>query len=135
MIFIDTGAFIALWVDHDGRHSAAEAALAALREERARLFTSNFVLDEAVTHVGRFAGAKFVAEQARNILDSKAITMLRPDEEDERSALVLYEKYADQRLSFTDAVSLALMRRHRIKRAFTFDAHFAYAGFSLWPRG
>lgn len=133
MIFIDSGAFIALWVAQDGQHETATKALGALKTEGARLCTSNFIVDEAVTFVGRRAGAAFAAERARNILDSKAMTVLRPDAEDERAALTLYEKYADQGVGFTDAVSFALMRRHRIKRAFTFDRHFAQAGFTLFP--
>ncbi len=133
MIYFDTGAFIALWVAKDGRHDAARVVLQSVRDERIRLFTSNFVLDEAVTHAGRLAGSRFAAERLRNILDSKTLTVLRPDERDERGALALYEKYADQKVSFTDAVSFALMRRNGIKRAFAFDRHFELAGFELWP--
>lgn len=133
MTFVDSGAFIALWVAQDGQHDTAANALAALKAEGARLCTSNFVVDEAVTFVGRRAGVAFSAERARNILDSKAMPVLRPDAEDERVALTLYEKYADPGVGFTDAVSFALMRRHRIKRAFTFDRRFAQAGFTLFP--
>lgn len=134
MTFIDSGAFIALWIAQDGQHTSAVQALEDLKGEGARLFTSNFVIDEAVTFVGRRAGPGFVVERARRILDSKAMTVLRPDAEDERAALTLYEKFADQGVGFTDAVSFALMRRHRIKRAFTFDRHFALAGFELFPK-
>lgn len=133
MIFVDSGAFIALWVAQDGKHETATKALALLKEEGARLCTSNFVLDEAVTFVGRRAGAAFAAQKGRNILDSKVMTVLRPDAEDERLALDLIVKYADQGVGFTDAVSFAVMRRHRLKRAFTFDRHFADEGFTLFP--
>jgi hypothetical protein len=34
----------------------------------------------------------------------------------------------------TDCVSFALMRRHDLNRAFTFDRHFADAGFEVVPR-
>jgi predicted nucleic acid-binding protein len=40
-------------------------------------------------------------------------------------------RFADQRLSLTDAVSFETMRRHRITHAFAFDRHFEIAGFSL----
>jgi predicted nucleic acid-binding protein len=42
--------------------------------------------------------------------------------------------FGDQAVSFTDALSFAVMRRMRIERAFSFDRHFALAGFELWPR-
>jgi predicted nucleic acid-binding protein len=63
------------------------------------------------------------------------LTILRPDPDDEGRAVELLEKFADQKLSFTDAVSFALMRRHRLARAFTFDRHFARAGFEIVPGG
>lgn len=59
--------------------------------------------------------------------------MLRPTVEDEVDALRGFAKFADQRVSFTDCVSFALMRRHRIAKAFAFDQHFEYAGFTRWP--
>lgn len=62
------------------------------------------------------------------------LTILRPDVSDESAALDLFRKFADQKVSFTDCVSFALMRRHRLKKAFTFDRHFAGAGFEVWPR-
>ena len=134
MTFFDTGAFIALWLAQDGRHQDAVKALESLRREGGRLCTSSFVLDEAITLVGRRAGAGFAADRARGVLDSKAMSVLRPEAEDERFALTLFEKFSDQGVGFTDAVSFALMRRHHIKRAFTFDRHFHSAGFTLHPK-
>ncbi len=42
-------------------------------------------------------------------------------------------KLADQGPSFTDCVSFVLMKRRRLRRVFTFDRHFAAAGFEMWP--
>ncbi len=44
----------------------------------------------------------------------------------------LFEKYADQRVSFTDCISFVLMRRHKIRQVFSFDRHFELAGFVVW---
>lgn len=42
-------------------------------------------------------------------------------------------RFADQRLSLTDAVSFEVMTRRRLRRALTLDRHFAVAGFELAP--
>ena len=42
----------------------------------------------------------------------------------------LVEKYLDQSLSFTDGLTVALMKRHRIKKIFSFDSDFDLFGVS-----
>ena len=134
MIFIDTGAFLARYLERDEYHGAALRGFTRIQRERLPAATSAHVLDEAITLLGRWAGHSFAAERARAVLASRAIRVLRPVEDDEVRALAVFEKYADQGISFTDAVSIALMRTRRMQEAFTFDRHFALAGFTLWPQ-
>ena len=104
MIFVDTGAFLARHLANDQHHEAAAAGWRRL-----------------------------AAERARALLASTALTILRPEARDENEALRWLEKLGNQAVSFTDCVSFALMKRHRLPRAFGFDRHFIAAGFSLWP--
>ena len=134
MIFVDTGAFLARHLPRDHHHDSSREAWGALASGSVSLLTSNFVLDETFTLLGRWASYGFAADRAAAILTSKNIEILRPDADDELAALDLFRKFADQRASFTDCVSFALMRRHGISRAFSFDRHFELAGFELWPR-
>lgn len=131
MVFVDTSVFLARYLRNDQFHGAALTIWRGLERSEARLYTSNFVLDETLTLLGRRANYAFAAERGAAIYASQALRILRPDEADERVALELFAKYADQRVSFTDAVSFALMRRHRLERAFSFDRHFAHAGFAV----
>lgn len=133
MIFVDTGAFLARYLAKDQHHEAARRAWRELETSRLPCATSSLVLDELVTLLCRRAGASFGAETGRRILASPSIKILRPAIKDEEAALGLLEKFGDQSLSFTDAVSFALMRQARITRAFGFDRHFTAAGFELWP--
>lgn len=135
MIFIDTGAFLARYIAEDRLHSRAIAGWDELNQERAAAFTSTLVLSETFTLIARRAGYAFAAQRARHIFDSEALTVLRPSERQDREALMFFEKFADQGVSFADCASFALMRQHRIKRVFTFDRHFAMAGFEMWPGG
>ena len=133
MIFVDTGAFLARHLASDQFHARAVEGWKRIADRHERCWTSSFVLDETLTLMARRADHAFAAERARAIWGSKTLEILRPTEKIERDALDFFEKYADQRVSFTDCVSFALMRDLRIKRAFTFDAHFERAGFEPWP--
>ena len=132
MIFIDTGAFLARHVTRDEHHQAAVAGFEKLSGLRLPLLTSNFVLDETLTLLGRVAGYPFASERARAIYGAESLSILRPGRAEEIEALDYFEKYADQKVSFTDCISFVLMRRKKIKWAFTFDQHFIRAGFEPW---
>ena len=129
MIFIDTGPFVARYNRRDSYHQECKALWAKLELKRAALVTSNFVIDEVLTLLGRRAGYGFAAETGRILYASHALRVLRPDERDEHRALALFQKLSDQALSFTDCVSFALMERHRVEQAFSLDRHFVVAGF------
>ena len=127
MLFIDTGAFLARYLSNDSYHLKAAAIWKKTAGEA--LFTSNHVLDETLTLLSRRAGSNFAADRAENIYNSTALEILFSSKEDEIAAIRIFRKYADQNVSFTDCISFVLMRRQGITRAFTFDHHFAQAGF------
>jgi uncharacterized protein len=133
LIFVDTGAFIARYIARDEYHKDAVSFWSTLEKGKDKLFTSNFVLDETFTLLGRKAGYKFAAERAKIIFTSSAITILRSEKSHEIEALKLFEKYADNEVSYTDCISFVLMKEHRITRVFSFDRHFKSAGFVLLP--
>ena len=133
MIFIDTGPFLARYMAKDEHHIMAISFWSDLKKSKQQLFTSNFVLDETFTLLGRRTGYAFASARARAILSSAAITILRPGKYDEIEAVKVFEKYADRSVSYTDCISFVLMRSHKIKRVFTFDKYFQMAGFTSIP--
>ena len=134
MIFVDTSAFLARYLSRDQRHKDAVQGWKALAQRSWKCYTSNFVLDETFTLLARRSSYSFAADRARSLYASASLEIVRPSNEDELEALALFEKFADQDVSFTDCVSFALMKRHVVRRAFAFDRHFRDAGFELWPR-
>ena len=132
MIFVDTGAFVARYMESDQHHKAALKTWKRADVSGERLLTSNFVLDETFTLLGRWASYPFAAQKARLIYSSTRIEILRPDEKDELKALAFFEKFADQGVSFTDCVSFTLMNRYKARKAFSFDKHFERAGYGLF---
>lgn len=128
MNFVDTGVFLALHLKSDQYHHAA------MRQWRARgrsVVTSNHVLDELATALARRAGYQVAADCLADIYAAGTIEIVQSTREDELEALRWMRKYSDQGVSFTDCISFAIMRRRRIRSAFTFDRHFRDAGFSL----
>ena len=134
MIYIDTGAFLARHLSKDQYHSQANAFWDVIRNKSEKCVTSNFVLDETFTLLGRRAGYRFAAQRARNIYASESFDILQPSRDNELEAIGFFEKYSDHRLSFTDCVSFVLMKIKKIKRVFTFDHHFHLAGFQIYPK-
>ena len=134
MIFIDTGAFLARLLPRDQHHRAAVAAWADLEKRGERCATSSFVVNETLTLLARRTSYVFAAERGGTLYASGVLEILRPEREEELAALEWFSRLADQRVSFTDCLSFALMKRERMRRAFSFDRHFVAAGFEVWPR-
>ncbi|MCI0444492.1 PIN domain-containing protein [bacterium] len=133
MIFIDTGAFLARYIARDQYHKKSVRGWNLLRKDRTHCYTSNFVLDETITLLARQAGYEFASARAYTIYKSGLLEILRPDFKDELEALEFFQKFSDQKVSFTDCVSFVLMKRNRINLAFSFDRHFVLAGFDIFP--
>ena len=127
MNFVDTGIFVAL----NRRQDQYRAEALRLWPSLERPVTSNHVVGEVATTLGRFVGYGFGAECAKAIFHSKDVEVLQATREDEIQALNWMRKYADQGVGFTDGVSFAMMRRLKIRTAFTFDRHFRLAGFDV----
>lgn len=133
MIFLDTGALVARYIERDQHHEQASAYWRKVEADRIPCWTSSLVLDESITLLGRICGNRFAYDRAQAVYASRMLTILRPDAAVEREALTFFLKYADQTVSFTDCTSFVLMRRQGIKRVFGFDAHFRLAGFTVVP--
>ncbi len=133
MIFVDTGAFISKYLTSDNFHKKSVQIWSELEHKKTKILTSNFILDETFTLLARQANYDFSAKIARLIYNSNVINILRPTYDTELRALSLFDKFSDQKVSFTDCISFQLMKENRIKTTFSFDRHFALAGFNILP--
>lgn len=132
-IFIDTSAFIALYLKGDEFHERAVSFLE--KTDKNNIFlTSNYILDEVYTFLRASKGketavffAEFLAQNSQIVILKRIIL------EDEKKAFDLFKKLDLPHLSFTDCTSFALMKRLEAKKAFSFDEHFAKAGFEMIP--
>lgn len=132
-IFVDTGAYLVLFHKADQRHPQACDAWMELEKQQRIIYTTNHIVDELATLLARRTEYAFASRKIGQIYGSESVIIERSDEADERSALTLFQKYADQKVSFTDCLSFAVMQRLQIKQVFTFDGHFLLLGFDVFP--
>jgi len=97
----------------------------ALTAEFGVIYTSDYVIDEAVTTaLARTRNHQIAVNTGRYILDSERIEKLAISGEDFKLAWSKFQTIKDRFLSFTDCTSLALMERCGIERIMSFDSHF-----------
>lgn len=132
-VFIDTGAFVALRNRSEREHELARIAFKDLVDERAQLFTSNYVFAETYTALLVRVGRHEAIEWGRRFHAGETIELIRADHDTEQQAWSILESHADKEWSYVDAISFALIERERLTAAFAFDRHFAQRGLNVLP--
>jgi predicted nucleic acid-binding protein len=127
-IFVDTGAFLALYRRRDQNHQSAVQIWSDLSQ---KLVTSNLVMAELGALLVRSLGGAEAADRLSELFASPSIEILRSTKQNDLDALQWMRKYADHEIGYTDCVSFAIMRQHKIRTVFGFDRHFRLAGFDL----
>lgn len=126
-VFVDSGAFLALWNRQDQWHEAAKKALDSLILERARLLTTTFVFLECGNAAARTSFREHVVRTRTAMANSGDLIEPFPNEID-----VAWSQFARGKsggAGIVDQVSFAVMTRLGIRRALTNDGHFRAAGF------
>jgi predicted nucleic acid-binding protein len=128
LIFVDTTVWVSGIDSSDALHEDGSAVLEALAEGRlASAVTTDFVLDETLTLLKRRGGKpEAIARAVDSILSSAVVDLIYVDEALFGQALHTYKKY--EKLSFTDAVTLTVMQRRKIREIFSHDTDFDMKG-------
>lgn len=129
MIFIDTSGLYAMLDHSDANHDIAVKTWGDLLEGSMPLVATNYVAVELLSLVQARLGFKAARLLIESILP--AIEQFFVDENLHHAAVETLLAQERRRLSLVDCVSFACMRRFHIQRVFSFDKHFAEAGFSL----
>lgn len=133
-IFVDTWAWYALADAADADHELASILNEQLLEQGHTFVTTNFVLSETVTLI-RYRLYHRVAVQfwqmLHELVDLELVQLVRVSVIHENAAWEIFERYADQKFSYTDCTSFAVMRDLGLQQVFTADRHFATLGFTL----
>lgn len=130
-VFVDTGAWIALALSADPLFPRAEEAWLELRRTGARLYTSVPILIETFTFLERNAARDVALAWKDSLGKVPFLKVLECTKRDLSAAWAYFGRRDLHKLSAVDATSFVLMSRRKIRRAFTFDHHFAKVGFVL----
>lgn len=130
-IFIDTGAWIAAAVVVDAHHADATALWTELLAQGGRALTSVPVIIETFTYMQRGLGPDVAQAWRSAMTTTPRLTVLDCAAADLAAAWAWLERRDLHKLGLVDATSFVLMKKHKLRRAFTFDAHFATAGFKV----
>ena len=131
-IFVDTAAWIALLNSRDQLHTSAKQVMQNLYQQKATLVTTDFVLLEVADALSNPPIRVQTIDFWDSLLQLPPLLALQiiPAE---RSLLLdgwsLYKQRSDKDWGLTDCISIVVISREQITKAFTSDKHFEQAGF------
>jgi len=130
-VFVDSGAWIALALSRDPLHAQAREQWDLLRAAGARLHTSVPVVVETFTFLDRNANRDVALAWKDSVARPGTLNILPCDLRDLQRSWEYFRRADLHKLSAVDATSFAIMKRARIRLAYTFDHHFAVVGFRM----
>jgi predicted nucleic acid-binding protein len=130
-VFVDTSAFYALMIKNDDAHNKMLSALDEVRSGKARWLTSDYILDETATLL-MARGHQVPAEKVLELVSgSRVMDIQWMDSQRFLQSRMLFSKYREHHVSFTDCFSFALMRELDVSDVLTKDSHFGIMGFHV----
>lgn len=139
-LFIDTWGWLALGDKRDECHHQVRDLYKYYKDKRARIITTDYVLDEAITLVflkTPFQEAVTFTDELLTACKRKYIELETISWDRFLRAWELRQKFQDKpRVSFTDLTSFAVMQELKIPQVLTGDIHFMQVGmdFEILPR-
>jgi predicted nucleic acid-binding protein len=129
--FVDCGAWIALALSRDPLHAQAREQWDILCGAGVKLHTSAPVVIETFTFLERNANRDVALAWKSSIYKPGTVKILPCELRDLEQSWEFFRRTDLHKLSAVDATSFTIMKRARIQLAFTFDHHFAVAGFRM----
>jgi len=131
-LFVDSGAWIALRSRRDQHHAEADRRFREALSRRIPLLTTNLVIAETHRLTLFRAGLQPALRALERMDASPSVATHFATADDHAAARGWLERLAPRPVTYTDAVSFAVMEEHRCDHVLGFDQDFAAAGFTLW---
>jgi predicted nucleic acid-binding protein len=131
--FVDTSAFFALLDADDANRERARTHLQDVVEADVDLLTHEYVVVETTALVQRRLGLEALRRFVDDLLPLAEVAWVDESLHAEAREALLAARRRD--VSLVDWTSFLVMRRHGVRRAFTFDPDFGAEGFEVLPAG
>ncbi|OGD85378.1 hypothetical protein A2164_04390 [Candidatus Curtissbacteria bacterium RBG_13_35_7] len=125
-VFIDTSAFVALFIDKETYHEKIASKYYEYRQQRAIFFTSYYILDELFTRLSyyKIVDINKHIQKLKDAFNANELTVLQIDEALFEKSIEVFIKYAEHKISFTDATTYMLFKNYKLDEIFTLDKDF-----------
>ena len=129
-VFVDTVAWIALLNSRDTYHLSARQIMDRLRQQKAALTTTEFVLLEVADALSNPPLRSQIVTFVDSLLElqAPALKIVSISRSLWLEGWLLYKQRADKEWGLTDCTSFIVMMQKQITQAFTSDHHFEQAG-------
>ncbi len=128
-VFVDTSAWIALFIQKDQYHEEAKERFSLIQNRGDVLFTSDYIIDETITTILRHSSHAVSVRVGDALMQSELIKIIPVFEQYFPDTWIAYKKFKDKEFSFTDVSSFVVMNKLKIGNVFTFDSDFLKAGY------
>jgi len=131
-IFIDTSAYISLFIKKDINHQKVVEKLNQYKKQRALFLTSDYVLSELYTRLIYDFNKKALKDNIKNInkaIKNGELEVLKIDDFLFKKAEKIIQKFAEHKISFTDATICACQKYFKLDEIFTLYSDFKKIGF------
>lgn len=121
--FLDTTVFIAAAFLKEKQHKEGKEIVNGVEEGiLGKPVITDYILDELVTFVRKKMGTNASIEILDILLSSPKLTIIKVENKHFEAGIQIFKMY--ERLSFTDAITVAVMRDLKIKTIYSFDSGF-----------
>lgn len=133
-VLFDTCALEAITDPRDQYHETASNCLFEFRRLAYPFYVTTLTIAEThrrllyKPYLGILSALRFL----ESVYDG-SINIIRPLEEDELQAMEYIRRFKGQKLTVTDTISMAVMKRLGLRKVFSFDWHFTLLGFQVVP--
>jgi predicted nucleic acid-binding protein len=131
-LLVDSGAWLALRSGRDQYHLEADRLFREAVRQRIPLLTTNLILAEVHRLTLFRAGVELARRAIDRIAASERVSLHFASAGDHAAARRWLDRLASRPITYTDAVSFAVMEATGCGDVLGFDSDFTVAGFRLW---